>query len=532
MQLNTIDVQSLIKAMGDDYAEYLRDESRSSGSAQSISFAQTEAEVIALIREFSAQNAYITVQGGRTGISGGAVPCGGHVLNLSRMTAVRGLRQGSDGCFYVRVEPGLPLVNLREMLERKSLDSALFDAESKAAAELFSKAPEQFFSPDPTETTATLGGIAACNASGARSFLYGPARSYITALRVVLADGQTLALERGKVHARGRKLSLRTEQGTELEVPLPLYQMPKTKNASGYYIEDNLDAIDLFIGSDGTLGVITQIEIKLLPLPEFIWGANCFVENERQAIAFAEALRRQVDQVASIEYFDADALDILRRQKASGNAFGKLPDIAAEHTACVYCELHCTTEDAALERLSRIGDILLELGVDERSVWVAHTAAELKNLLLLRHAVPESVNMLIGERKRIDPVITKLGSDMSVPNDKLTEVIQMYRRTLDENGLETAVWGHIGDNHLHVNILPRSAAEHAAGKELFRTWAHTITEYGGAISAEHGVGKLKTGLLAIMYGEQAVREMAAVKAALDPQGLLGMGNMFPAELVR
>ena len=522
------DVKSLIKTMGDDYVDYLRDESRSSGHAQSISFAQTEGDVIALVREFSAQGTRITVQGGRTGISGGAVPDGGHVLNLSRMTAVLGLRQGTDGCFYVRVEPGLPLVNLRQMLEQKSFDDTFFDAESKAAHELFSAAPEQFFPTDPTETTATLGGIAACNASGARSFMYGPARPHITALRVVLADGQTLALERGKVRARGRKLSLRTEQGAEIEVPLPLYKMPRTKNASGYYIEDDLDAIDLFIGSDGTLGVITQIEIKLQPLPEFIWGVNCFTDGEPQAITLVETLRGRVDKLASIEYFDADALDIL--QKASDGAFAQLPDTA--HKACVYCELHCETEDAALERLSLIDELLTELGIDEQSVQVAHTAAELENLLFLRHAVPESVNMLIDQRKKIDPSITKLGSDMSVPDGKLAEVMQMYRRTLDECGLESAVWGHIGDNHLHVNILPRSAAEYAAGKELFRAWAQTVTQQGGAVSAEHGVGKLKAEFLAIMYGEQAVREMAAAKAALDPKGLLGMGNMFPPEWVK
>ena len=108
---------------------------------------------------------------------------------------------------------------------------------------------------------------------------------------------------------------------------------------------------------------------------------------------------------------------------------------------------------------------------------------------------------MIDKRRQTVPGITKLGSDMSVPDGRLLDVMELYRQTLAEGGFEYATWGHIGDNHLHVNILPRDMAEHARGKELFLRWAREVTAMGGAVSAEHGVGKLKAPFLTVMAGD-------------------------------
>ena len=139
--------------------------------------------------------------------------------------------------------------------------------------------------------------------------------------------------------------------------------------------------------------------------------------------------------------------------------------------------------------------------------------------------------MLIDERRREDPSITKLGSDMSVPDDRLHDVVALYRRTLLEVGLESATWGHIGNNHLHVNVLPRDADDYRRGQELFASWAAEVTSMGGAVSAEHGVGKLKRGFLKTMYGEAAMRESARLKVQLDPKGQLGRGNLFSEDVL-
>ena len=140
--------------------------------------------------------------------------------------------------------------------------------------------------------------------------------------------------------------------------------------------------------------------------------------------------------------------------------------------------------------------------------------------------------MLIDLRRVRYPDITKLGSDMSVPDGKLADIVKVYRDTCREENLDYATWGHIGNNHLHVNILPKNPEEYKKGKALFARWAQIVTDMGGAVSAEHGVGKIKRDFLRIMYGDKHLREMAAVKKAFDPACVLGRGNLFPEEMIR
>lgn len=516
----------LIKEYSNEYQEYLRDESRTTGHADSIAFPKTEEEIREVLRYCWQHDLPVTIQGGRTGLAAAAVPKGGQILNLTRMKAITGCRKGDKGEYYLSLDPGVVLTELKKAIESKKIDTTGWDHTSIAAYHSLLRDVPQFFTPDPTEASATIGGMVACNASGARSFCYGATRGHISGLRVVLADGDLLVIRRGECFAEGRSLCLTTESGKTLRLQLPTYEMPKTKNASGYYIEEDMDAIDLFIGSDGTLGVISQVEISLLPLPQQIWGATCFFHSEDKAVDAVIAIREAVKGVAAMEYFDGDALSVLRRQKSENPAFAKLPQVEPWAKAAVYIELHCGSEEEVADSLFQIGDLLDAAGASQQETWVARNQADLDRLMFFRHAVPESVNMLIDRRKQSCPVITKLGTDMSVPDAYLGRVMAFYRRELEANGLESAVWGHIGDNHLHVNILPRSAEEYATGKTLYQRWAKEICAMGGAVSAEHGVGKIKANLLTIMYGAEHIQQMRALKASLDPKGLLGIGNMM------
>ncbi|WP_322154218.1 FAD-binding oxidoreductase [Paratractidigestivibacter sp.] len=520
-----------IRPFTDEYEEYRRDESRSSGEAETISFPTSEDEVRDVLRELHAAGAPVTVQGARTGLAAGAVPHGGHVLNVSRMTRYLGMRQGEDGTFYLAMEPGVVLSELRKHLAGRNIAHAGWDEASLAALEAFEAAPEQFFPTDPTEASACMGGIVACNASGARSYKYGPVRPHVMGLHVALSDGDLLVLTRGERHAEGRTLRLVTESGRELALDLPTYAMPATKNASGYFVADGMDAIDLFIGACGTLGVITQIEVALMPAPAVVWGVSCFFTTEEASLDFTERVRPALSHAAAIEFFDEGALNILRRQREASTAFSALPQLADDAVVCVYVELDCASEDQATSELYRLGEVLEATGGSESATWVARTEVDRESLIFFRHAVPESVNMLIDERRRTDPTITKLGSDMSVPDEHLHDVFSLYRRTLAEAGLESAAWGHIGNNHIHVNVLPRDAADHRAGGELFAGWAAEVSRMGGAVSAEHGVGKIKAGFLATMYGPEHIAESALLKAELDPKGQLGRGNLFGEDVL-
>ena len=145
---------------------------------------------------------------------------------------------------------------------------------------------------------------------------------------------------------------------------------------------------------------------------------------------------------------------------------------------------------------------------------------------VFRHTVPEAVNSIIDQRRKKDPDITKLGTDMAVPDNKLKEVIKMYKLDLEENNFEYVMFGHIGNNHIHVNILPRNMEEYTRGKELYKKWAEKILHDGGTVSAEHGIGKLKNNFLELMYGQAGIKDMVKVKKALEPKLILNNGNLF------
>ena len=518
-------IEKLILPMSEEFRDYLHDETKTVGHADSISFPTAEEEVCALLRHFSTQGEKVTVQGNRTGLTVACVPSGGHVMSLDRMDAVTGMRI-EDGTVYLRVQPGISLGVLRQMISAAAFKTSGWDEESLAAYEVFKKMPKQYFPPDPTESSASLGGMAACNSSGAKTYRYGATRPYVNGARLALADGDVIALRRGETFAKGREFCLKTEGGREIKGLLPSYDMPKCKNASGYYAADGMDMLDLFVGSDGTLGVMTELELRLIAMPKVIWGINCFFKSEDKALSFVENIRRGSDTLAAIEYFDCNALDILRAHDDGGCP------VPTGYECMIYVEIHAADDASAREEIRFIGSEMERVGESCANTWAARSLPDRERLLELRHKVPESVNALIAERKRIEKAIAKVGSDMAVPDEHLRNVFAMYRRDLAAKGFQFAIWGHIGNNHVHVNVLPREKADMAAGKAMFMAWAKEVVAMGGTVSAEHGTGTNKAAFLPILYGEKGVREMAAVKRCFDPGCILGAGNLFPEEYVK
>jgi len=507
--------QNLILPFSTEYEDYLRDESRCVGSADSISFPATEAEVIEVIRQARALGRALTTQGGRTGIVAGAVPNGGHILNLSKMNAIGEIQiDAESGDAGLTVQPGAILSDIQERVENQGF----------------------FFPPDPTETTASIGGMIAANASGALTYLYGSTRHWVRSLRVVLADGDTLRLERGANHARGRSFSLATESGRIIEGRLPDYGQPDVKSAAGYFVADDMDLVDLFIGMEGTLGVITEAELRLVPRPGAIHGLTVFLPSEEAAIKLVRIARGEAvegfepvaAQAAGIEFFSSEALDLLRRMKTEYSAFEKIPALRPSYHTAVYLEFHAESDDAAEEAVMQVMETATALGSSDEDTWYATTERELEPIKAFRHAVPEAVNLLIDERKRDWPDITKLGTDMSVPDESLEAVLSMYRDGIRENGLESVIFGHIGNNHVHVNILPNNPEEYTKGKSLYLSWARRVVELGGSVSGEHGIGKLKVPFLELMYGPEGIAEMRELKRLFDPEMMLNPGDLFAA----
>lgn len=471
-----------ILAVNEEYADFLHDESRREGWAEAIVFPTSTQEVCEALAVARENGWAVTVQGGRTGITGGCVPSGGLILNCSRMNVI-----GPIDADRITVQPGAALADVRAALQGSGL----------------------FFPSDPTETSASIGGMVANNASGARSFKYGSIRNWIDALEVVLASGEIVRVERGVHKADGFSFHLGSLSGELPDIP-----HPAVKSAAGYFVQPNMDLVDLFIGAEGTLGVVTSITLRLLPEPGELTGLTAFFVSEAAALQFIRALRVETNPI-SIEFFDRHTLELLRRMKNEGAAFADLPVLPPEYHTAVYFEY----EGAVPDSLETLVESALEC-------WMGEGAQEIGALTHFRHAVPESINLLIAERKKAVPGLTKLGTDMSVPDEQLENVMRMYHAGPAQAGLEYVIFGHIGNNHLHVNILPRSMEEYEMGKALYFNWARQVVEWGGSVSAEHGIGKLKTGFLELMLGRENLRKMQDLKHLFDPNNLLNPGNLF------
>jgi D-lactate dehydrogenase (cytochrome) len=472
---------------------YLTDASNlAGGHAEGVVVPESEREVAAFLRQAHDRRWPVTVAGCGCGVVGGRVPFGGWVLSTERLARLEGPTKRADAWTAVG-QPGLPLSRLQEAVAAKGL----------------------MYGPDPTEGTAFLGGTVSTNASGARSFKYGVTRRHVRALRVVLADGRVLALRRGQARARRGRLTLTTTDGGRLLVPVPSYRQPSTKHVAGYFAQPNLDAVDLFVGAEGTLGVITEIELALLPAPEAVLGLIAFFPTEEASWQFAiraRQLARRRSRLAprAIEYLDRESLALTRPSH---------PDMPPAAKAAIYLEHEARREDTEARLAEWRREVTAAEGFEQ--LWTARTPEEHAAFKAFRRALPVAVNA--QRRASGQP---KVGTDMAVPDAKLLELLRLTRKLLDRLGQPYCVFGHIGDNHFHANIMPRTPAELAKARDAHQQLVTSAIALGGTFSAEHGVGKLKRHFLGLLYGRRDVDQMRAVKEALDPNWILGVGNIF------
>ncbi|CAN5400563.1 FAD-binding oxidoreductase [soil metagenome] len=488
-----------VKAQQEELQNYLIDASNMPGGHTAKLFIPESAEEVSkILNDANETNIPVTISGARTGTVGGAIPFGGSVVSLEKLNNINIDREGKRavvGC-------GVILADLQKAVEAEGL----------------------FYPPDPTEWSCQIGGTVATNASGARSFKYGATREFVQGLTVVLADGDVLKLKRGKIFSEAAgELNFMTEGGRQITASVPTYVRPNVrKNVSGYFNQLPLDAIDLFIGSEGTLGVITEIELALLPKAEGFFSGIVFFANEAKLLAFvAEAKTHSIshfkseisDQIGAslIEYFDDRALSFISE---------KFPETPSGMAGAIFFEQETSSEneDALFEQWN---NLLEKHGADLERSWFTINDQDREKMRAFRHALPVSVNETVVRNKQ-----KKIGTDMAVPDANFTAFLTFYKEILDASGLEYVIFGHIGDCHLHANVLPKDDAEAEKARHIYGRCVAQAIMLGGVVSAEHGIGKLKRKYLSAMMGERYLNEMAELKKAFDPKGILGRGNIF------
>lgn len=511
-------------------ADVLRDESNLVGPAgagltlERVYFPETVAQAAAVVGEAARGLVPLTVSGARTGITGGAVPVESRwVLSLSRLNRFIEFRKDEESEGPVaRVEAGLTLAALGEELASRGRIAGR----------------KWFYPVDPTEATAAVGGTIATDASGARSYRYGSTREWVRALKVVLADGRVIDLRRGEVRAEGGSLRFPEAFG-DRELALPRLPRPACKCVAGYRLAPDVDLVDILVGSEGTLGVIVEAELALAEEPAGVLALMCFLpegrENTDSGLDLVKRFRADDKlRALSIEYFGATALDLLRQERTSRHEGGKegggdaIPELPAGAHSAVFVEVSCGSDDEFDAAVEAIDEDLSSVGGSIDDTWVGDDEAGRRRMRALRHGLPEAVNGRIARLKRTVPEIHKVGTDLAVPDSGLDEMNRVYREALGRSGLEYVVFGHAGENHLHVNLIPKTRGELARAKELHRELAREAVRLGGAVTAEHGIGRLKRELLEVQYGPEGVRALRRVKDFFDPDGILNPGVLFPA----
>ncbi len=489
------------KTQPEELIDYLTDASNMPGGhADRVVFPETVADVAAALRDANDAGVPVTVAGARTGTVGGAIPFGGVVISMGRMNRIVSIDREA---MTATVEPGVVLADLTRAVDAEGL----------------------FYPPDPTEWSCQVGGTVATNASGARSFKYGSTREFVMGLTVVLADGDIVDLSRGEnLSNENGSIELTTRGGRTITVRGATYKRPDVrKNVSGFFNARPLDVIDLFIGSEGTLGVITEIRLSLLPKSESFFSGIVFFARHDDLLAFVEdakamsfANREQgsVGLGASlIEYFDDRSLSFIHE---------RFPETPSGMAGSIFFEQETTaeTEDTLFEEWN---GLLEKHNADLDGSWFTTTEQDREKMRAFRHALPVAVNERVGRNRQ-----KKIGTDMAVPDTTFAGFLKFQKQMLDASGIDYVVFGHIGDCHLHANLLPKNDEEAERSRHIYGRFVAQAIMVGGTVSAEHGIGKLKAKYLYVMMGERYLNEMAEIKRAFDPKGILGRGNLLHA----
>jgi glycolate oxidase len=435
-----------------------------------VARATTIEEVVEAMREAAGSGTPVTAAGSQTSTTGASITDRGILLSLRGLDRILDIDPVAR---VARVQPGVTVA---------ALDAAV--------------APlGLLFAPDPTsEHDATIGGAVACNASGARSLRYGATRRHVRALRVVGADG-----------------SLASHHRMMLE-----------KNTVGYAAVQ--DPVDWFVGSEGTLGIVVEAEMALVPRPASIVGLAIPFATQDAALAFVVAAREMSDDPAAhiraqcLEFFDDQALAIARRELDD-------PRWMSGAQALMYVEQAFATTEVDTDALERWLALAAEHGANEGDVIAYADEAALRAARRFRHAIPSYMIEHGNARRPFGG--RRVSTDWAVPFRRLADALDHSRRAAAQADCPQAVtYGHVGNGHPHQNFIAHDADELRRLNDVVTETIRHVLQLGGTVAAEHGLGKLKRHWLERQLTAAQVGMMRAIKQSLDPAGLLAPGNVL------
>jgi glycolate oxidase len=434
-----------------DLAAYAYDAYGASGLrrlAEAVVFPASTDEVAGVAAVCAGHGVAVVPRGAGTGYAGGAASDGGVILNLCRMTRVRALEAEA---------------------QRISVEAGVVTAEVHAR----SAAAGLYYPPDPgSSSTSTIGGNVACNAAGPHTLRYGTTTDFVAGLTAVLADGRVLRIGEGA---------------------------------------DSPQLIPLLCGSEGTLAVITEVLLRLIPAPAARATLAGTFDGMEAASAAVATIADAGIVPAALEFLDRAALDAIAATGAG--------DVAPGAGALLIVEVEGATAEVNAQGEAVRGALAHS---EARTIDHATSAVEAARLWRLRKSVSAAVAKV---------QVGKVNEDVVVPRDRVAELVARSRQIGMATQLHVVNFGHLGDGNIHTTFLidPRVAGDRlkaaAAAEQLFET----VLSMGGSLSGEHGVGTAKLAFVERQLGTDQVALMRRVKRAFDPAGILNPGKKIPPE---
>lgn len=473
--MNNIPYYSKMIHSDDERIDSYRHDIVMSGSPAAVFCPDNEKELSEVLSYCNSERVPVTICGSRTSLTGSSVAENGLLIAMEKMNNIVDIDVKRK---EVIVKAGIILADFQNKLLELGL----------------------LYPPDPTSRNeAQLGSTVATNATGEDSLYYGSTRSYVRALKIMRADGSTFCLRRS----------------------LPCISQ-KGKNHAGYYL--SAEEIDSFIGSEGTLGVITELTVSVLSDTAEHFAGVAFFPNIRSALKFVSSVNLETEiEPLCLEIMDDNCLSILRTH----------PDcflIPEDAGAMIYFKqkyLSNSDRTRSFDKWYKVLEFRLrnDSALDLLQGSFIVTEENKKRLLReLRHYVPEQINEIV--RKYQKDGGGKIATDWWVPVKKIEKMMETVKIEIEQLGLPYFIFGHIGNGHPHINFLAKNKEQKQIVQELIVRQCKRAVHYGGSVAGEHGIGKTKRTLLSIQHDQNTINKMIAIKKQYDPNWILGRNNLF------
>lgn len=445
------------------------------GSPDAVLVARDEKDAIDALIYCNANKISVTFCGSQTSMTGASVPLEGLLISTEKLEGVQDIRE-EDGEMVVVTRAGTVVADLQKTVSDAG----------------------HFYPVAPTSRDeCRIGANVNTNATGEDSYKYGPVREYVKRIELVLPNGEKRILERQK----GEKLSWE-------------------RNRAGYFI-DWENPLDLIIGSEGTLGFVSNVTLKLTRPPSDFFSALLPFPSNWDALNFVldTALIGNKLDPRTLELIDSGALEIMKTAEG-------FPEIPSDIKALLYVKQEYKNDDEKDRFLQMWFEKTIAAGCREfeNFIFIAQTFKEKENFRLWRHRIPEVANEHGRDYWNVGG--GKIGTDWWVPLQNLREMMEYFYKISDETLLPYMGYAHIGSGHPHTNYLAKNPEEKKRAHDALILCCKKAVELGGGVAGEHGIGKLHTDLLSIQYSKNVIEKMKKWKLEYDPNWILGKGNIF------